>query len=211
VDALRALENALLEFAGCTVVISRDRWFLDRIGAHILASRMPDLRMSTVRPTCLFVLAVVVSLAAVSRLGAQHTGAAAGDSTAVPVDARATIDSVNAAWLPTVQRNDAAAIADPYADDGLLVTATGETFGGRAAVEQAMRESLAGIGAARVGGRLVQDGITHAGNLIYEWGHAELEITRPGAEPAHATTRYLTVWRQDATGRWRILRNLSLP
>ena len=37
VDTLRALEVALLEFAGCAVVISHDRWFLDRIATHILA------------------------------------------------------------------------------------------------------------------------------------------------------------------------------
>ena len=37
VDTLRALEEALLEFAGCVVVISHDRWFLDRIATHILA------------------------------------------------------------------------------------------------------------------------------------------------------------------------------
>jgi len=37
VDTLRALEAALLEFAGCAVVISHDRWFLDRIATHILA------------------------------------------------------------------------------------------------------------------------------------------------------------------------------
>jgi ATP-binding cassette ChvD family protein len=37
VDTLRALEDALLEFAGCAVVISHDRWFLDRICTHILA------------------------------------------------------------------------------------------------------------------------------------------------------------------------------
>jgi energy-dependent translational throttle protein EttA len=37
VDTLRALEDALLEFAGCAVVISHDRWFLDRIVTHILA------------------------------------------------------------------------------------------------------------------------------------------------------------------------------
>ncbi len=36
VDTLRALEDALLEFAGCAVVISHDRWFLDRIATHIL-------------------------------------------------------------------------------------------------------------------------------------------------------------------------------
>ncbi|WP_396624606.1 energy-dependent translational throttle protein EttA [Luteitalea sp.] len=37
VDTLRALEEALLDFAGCAVVISHDRWFLDRIATHILA------------------------------------------------------------------------------------------------------------------------------------------------------------------------------
>ena len=37
VDTLRALEDALLGFAGCAVVISHDRWFLDRIATHILA------------------------------------------------------------------------------------------------------------------------------------------------------------------------------
>src|SRR5699024_5513560 len=37
VETLRALENALLEFPGCVMVISHDRWFLDRIATHILA------------------------------------------------------------------------------------------------------------------------------------------------------------------------------
>ena len=38
VETLRALEDALLEFAGCCLVISHDRWFLDRIATHILAA-----------------------------------------------------------------------------------------------------------------------------------------------------------------------------
>jgi ATP-binding cassette ChvD family protein len=37
VDTLRALEEALLEFPGCAVVVSHDRWFLDRIATHVLA------------------------------------------------------------------------------------------------------------------------------------------------------------------------------
>jgi len=37
VETLRALEDALLEFAGCVMVISHDRWFLDRVATHILA------------------------------------------------------------------------------------------------------------------------------------------------------------------------------
>ena len=37
VETLQALEQAILDFAGCAVVISHDRWFLDRIATHILA------------------------------------------------------------------------------------------------------------------------------------------------------------------------------
>jgi ATPase subunit of ABC transporter with duplicated ATPase domains len=37
VDTLRALEEALLDYAGCAVVITHDRWFLDRVATHILA------------------------------------------------------------------------------------------------------------------------------------------------------------------------------
>ena len=37
VETLRALEDALVEFAGCAVVISHDRWFLDRLATHIIA------------------------------------------------------------------------------------------------------------------------------------------------------------------------------
>jgi energy-dependent translational throttle protein EttA len=37
VDTLRALEEAITNYAGCVVVISHDRWFLDRLATHILA------------------------------------------------------------------------------------------------------------------------------------------------------------------------------
>jgi ATPase subunit of ABC transporter with duplicated ATPase domains len=37
VDTLRSLEDALLDFAGCAIIISHDRWFLDRISTHILS------------------------------------------------------------------------------------------------------------------------------------------------------------------------------
>jgi len=37
IDTLRALEDAVLDFSGCAVIISHDRWFLDRVATHILA------------------------------------------------------------------------------------------------------------------------------------------------------------------------------
>jgi ketosteroid isomerase-like protein len=46
--------------------------------------------------------------------------------------------------------------------------------------------------------------------MIYERGHAALELARPDGSHARSGGRYLTVWRPDASGRWRIVRNLSL-
>jgi len=42
VETLRALEEALLDFAGSAIVISHDRWFLDRVATHILAYEDPS-------------------------------------------------------------------------------------------------------------------------------------------------------------------------
>jgi ATPase subunit of ABC transporter with duplicated ATPase domains len=42
VETLSSLENALLEFPGCAVVVSHDRWFLDRVATHILAYEGDD-------------------------------------------------------------------------------------------------------------------------------------------------------------------------
>jgi ATPase subunit of ABC transporter with duplicated ATPase domains len=46
VETLSSLENALLEFPGCAVVITHDRWFLDRIATHILAWEGTDANPS---------------------------------------------------------------------------------------------------------------------------------------------------------------------
>ena len=128
----------------------------------------------------------------------------------IPAAARDTIAAANADWIPALKKHDANAIAAPYAEDGVFVTATGDVFKGRAAVAQLMRDRCAQIGTV-LGGSLVQDALTRQGSLIYEWGHADVEIARAGAAPQHSRGRYLTVWRQGPGGRWEIARNLSLP
>lgn len=136
--------------------------------------------------------------------------AAPSSAALIPADARATIARANDDWLPAMQRQDAHAIVDAYGEDGVFVLATGETVTGRAAIEQLMQERFRRSGRI-VGGTLKQDDLVAAGSMIYEWGHAELEIAgAPGKPPARSVGRYLTVWKRDASGRWRILRNLSL-
>ena len=54
-----------------------------------------------------------------------------------------------------------------------------------------MRERFR-TGGRIVGGRLLQDGLVTAGSMIYEWGHAELDVTRaPGQEPTQSIGRSL--------------------
>ncbi len=128
---------------------------------------------------------------------------------AVPDDARATIAAANAAWIPALEKQDAAAIAAPYAEDGIFVAPVGTVVRGRAGVAQLMKDRFSQMGKVRKG-ELVQDGMTRQGSFIYEWGHATLETERDGV-PARSGGRYLTVWQKNAAGRWEIVRNLYLP
>ncbi len=128
----------------------------------------------------------------------------------VPADARATIAAANAAWVAALKAQDALAVAAPYADDGIFVTATGAIVKGRTGVAQLMRDRFAQTGRV-VNGEIVQDGVTRQGSLIYEWGHATLELGPAGAPPVRSGGRYLTVWRKSGAGHWEIIRNLSLP
>jgi len=128
----------------------------------------------------------------------------------VPREARQAIDRANADWLDAMKREDAAAIAEPYDDAGVFVTATGESVVGRPAIALLMRQRFAKEGRL-LDGKIAQDGVTPVGSQVYEWGHVDLRLQRTGASPTRVKGRYLTVWSPDAGGRWKILRNLSLP
>jgi len=49
------------------------------------------------------------------------------------------------------------------------------------------------------------------GSMVYEWGHVDSELVDHDRSTTKTRGRYLTVWRRDSDGRWRILHNLSLP
>ena len=128
---------------------------------------------------------------------------------AVPADARSAIDASNSNWVPALKHGDAAAVAAPYADDAVFVTAQGFVVKGRDGVGQLMRSRFTQMGTV-VSGSIVQDGLTVQGDLVYEWGHANVESTKDGVKQ-HSGGRYLTVWKKGAGGQWQIVRNLSLP
>src|SRR4051794_11702377 len=105
----------------------------------------------------------------------QTSPAPAAAADAVPADARAAIERANNDWLPAMKRQDATAIAEVYADDGVFVLPSGDSVKGRTAIEQLMRDRFSRTGPV-VGGTLKQDNLVAAGSMIYEWGHAEVAM-----------------------------------
>jgi|SRR5581483_3728570 len=136
--------------------------------------------------------------------------AAATGPSSIPDAAAKTIAATNAAWLEAMKRQDAAAIAAIYGDDAVFVTPTGDPLRGRAAIEAFERDRFARSGRV-LDGSIEDDGVTQTGAYVYEWGHATLRVAGRGAASSSVTGRFLTVWAQDAAGRWRIIRNVSLP
>ena len=124
-------------------------------------------------------------------------------------EARATIEAANADWIPAMKRKDARAIASFYMTDGVLVAPNGDEAKGREAVEKFYARAMEG-NVRYVSGSIAQDGIVLVpGPAIYEWGHAQIEAERDG-RIVRGGGAYLTVWKRDASGTWRISRNLAL-
>jgi uncharacterized protein (TIGR02246 family) len=152
---------------------------------------------------CLVLLATAVGLSSLSMLPA-----AAAPGHEAPPQAAAAIRAANADWLPAMRRADAAAIAAPYAQDGLFIGADGTVTRGREAIRQLYVVRLAAI-AQVISGDLHSDGSAPAGStLVYEWGHATLAVTKQDGSRAESAGTYLTVWRRNPVGRWEIIRNI---
>lgn len=164
-------------------------------------------RIAIVPVVGIVLMQTMVGAAAQSSVANRAQGSRAAS---VPPEARKTIEEANQSWLGAMRRQDAAAIAEPYADDAVFVTASGVTATGRTAIAQLMRDRFAQPSKV-VGGRLIQDGIVRQGSSIYEWGHATLDLAAPDGTASRSVGRYLTVWQQKPGGRWEIIRNLSLP
>lgn len=158
-------------------------------------------------------LTTTLALGAISGSLSAQAGAAATklDTAAILRSARPEIEAANAAWLPGLKQQNAAAIAAPYADSGLFIQADGSVIRGRAAVAQMYVDRFPRMQGIRDGG-IVQDGLSVvAPGLIYEWGHGWLELAprSPGAAPVRSGGTYLTVWQRATDGHWRIIRNLT--
>jgi uncharacterized protein (TIGR02246 family) len=139
---------------------------------------------------------------------AADTPAAAAET--LPPEALAAIRQANEDWLPAMQRADAAAIAAPYASEGLFISAKGDVIRGREAIEQFYAKRLALMGRITAGELHSDATVLISPTRIYEWGHASLTLAGPDGQARSSGGNYLTVWEKDAAGRWQITRNIAL-
>ncbi len=112
--------------------------------------------------------------------------------------------------LVAMRTGDSAKIAEPYEDQAVFVTLDGSASRGRAQIEAMTKERFARAGTV-VSTTIEPHHIVRNGDLAVEMGAAE--IHRQGANGALVVTGggYLTVWRRQPDGGWKIHRNLVLP
>src|SRR5579875_438229 len=147
-----------------------------------------------------WLLAIVLPVAATA--GTTHDAGAVLNASARPA-----IDAANSDWLPAMRAHDAKRIVKPYGENAVFVLANGGVVQGRAAIEKMYQAGFEKNGRI-VSGNLAEDGLTVAGDLIYEWGHARLIVQRGDGKPAISAGKYLTVWQRNGSGEWKIIRNL---
>lgn len=134
---------------------------------------------------------------------------AAPNCKALEASARPAIKRANTPFIKQLQAGDAEAIASAYADDGVFMGPDGAVVKGRAAV----RELYAGaktVAASVVGGGIHTDGMACSSDgMVYEWGTGTIETRGPNGKVSSRAGPYLTVWKRQSDGAWKITRNLS--
>jgi ketosteroid isomerase-like protein len=122
------------------------------------------------------------------------------------ISPRNAINAGNQAWIDGVKAGDVKRIAATYAEDAVNCRTTGECIRGRIQIEQEMTAQLASLGRAH-SAAVKTWGSTEQGSFVYEWGQAE--ATFDGGK--ELVERYLTVWRKQPDGAWKIFRNMVIP
>jgi ketosteroid isomerase-like protein len=120
--------------------------------------------------------------------------------------ARRQIDAGNQAWIDGVKQGNTAMIAATYTHDAVDCGPAGDCIRGRSAIEAHMKEEKAKYGKAS-SASVTSVGSVQQGRFVYEWGQAEANF--PGGKKV--VERYLTAWRQEPDGSWKIFRNLVIP
>jgi len=132
---------------------------------------------------------------------------------APPVDVAALKDAIQARekeWSTAYLAGNATGVAALYTEDGASVQASGDSWGGRAAIEKNMKAQLDTI-AVTSREDITEEVIPAGDNYIIEVGRYSYQGTSKTAAktPRSASGRYMVLWRKDADGAWRLHRDIG--
>jgi len=151
-------------------------------------------------------LAVASIAAAAPKAAAPKTSA---EGRAALVSAWPAIKAANEDWFPAAQAGDAERLAEPYGETAVFIGPDGAAHVGHAAI-LALYKARAATRRKLSTGAIVHDGMAYGGaGLVFEWGHGELTSLDEAGKPVRSGGPYLTAWRRDADGRWKIVRNIA--
>jgi len=119
------------------------------------------------------------------------------------------LTKANSDFEVAMTKANTAAIAEPYTTDAVFVTADGAVTKGRIQIEQLYRDRFAKSGPA-LEARIVSEEVMLDGDFAYERGGGSITRMVKG-ERVTDGGRFLTVWRRQPDGDWKIFRNIVLP
>lgn len=122
---------------------------------------------------------------------------------------RAQIDAANAHYAPAVFARNAATIAGDYLKDGVFVPPSGVPVRGRDAIRAFYAERFAKMHGGLISIKCATTSLRYDGTAALEQGTCTFVSRTVDGKKATRTGKYLTVWRKDADGRWRIAVDLA--
>jgi uncharacterized protein (TIGR02246 family) len=162
------------------------------------------------RPTVRLCVALPFLVAACAPKGETAVKDSAATATAPVVDpaaVRAAIEQQNARMTDALQKADTAAIGSLYADDAVVMMAGQPAWNGKA---EMMRNGTAMLNEVKFSDmKLTTASVDVAGDYAIETGTVQMTLTPKGGKPMPDKGKYVTVWKKQADGSWKIYRDIS--
>lgn len=163
---------------------------------------------SVIRNTAIPLLAVLLGCAPAR---VDPSGTTASDSVVAAV--RAAVDRTNANYAASFLRGDAAGLASGYSDDAVVMRSGRSDLVGRANIEADFAKGFAATTNTILTFQAGTQTLDVAGDHAWEYGTGTMTV-RPKATPNAAPTtthfKYLTFWRREPDGAWRVVRDLGV-
>jgi uncharacterized protein (TIGR02246 family) len=124
-------------------------------------------------------------------------------------EARKAIDKGNAQWIEAWDKADATLIATLFANDGVLLSRNGKFFKGPQQVLERMKTVLESAGKG-VKATVTTVDLWLDGDIAYETGTYSYRYQEKG-KPVNEEGRYVTIWKRQTDGAWKIIMDMGVP